>query len=176
MRFLRKRPEGPRPQPYQSLLQAEGLRDRASQTLDELAELVQPIMLREGEILFREGDTPGSGYIVVSGAVDLYGTTLRDSYERIMRLRQGQGLGMLSLVDGKPRLGSAVAHEPSWLLELPPSVFSQADSNGDSAMLSMLRITAYSSLATGLRLANSHVEFLQGKLNGHALDPRFKAL
>ncbi len=176
LRFFRKRPEGRRPQPYQSLVQAEGLRDRASQTLDELAELVEPVMLRQGEILFREGDPPGSGYIVVSGGVDLYGTTLRETYERVMRLRQGQGLGMLSLVDGLPRLGTAVAHEPSWLLELPLHVFSDADGSDDSAMRSMLRITAFSSLATGLRLANSHVEFLQGKLNGHALDPRFKPL
>jgi CRP-like cAMP-binding protein len=57
-----------------------------------------------GSRIFSEGDAPGHMYVVLSGAVEV------SAHGHVIELIQpGDGLGVLSLLDGKPRSATAVA-------------------------------------------------------------------
>ena len=60
------------------------------------------ILLKPGDILYREGDPPDSGYVVASGEIVLFNSTLG---RRIDCERRGSGsiVGELSILTGQPR-------------------------------------------------------------------------
>jgi tetratricopeptide (TPR) repeat protein len=65
----------------------------------------------DGDVIFREGEKSPSGYIVVSGTVDLYKTTLRGAVS-LGSLRKGDLLGETGLTDRAERMETAIAKGP----------------------------------------------------------------
>lgn len=59
---------------------------------------------RPGDVVFREGDPAATMYVVLSG-----GVSVRSHGREIEVIGPGAGLGILSLIDGKPRSAEAVA-------------------------------------------------------------------
>lgn len=165
--------EAPRPDAAAALEASDCFRGLPGAGMKHLAERVAVTERKEGELLYEEGDQPDGAWVVVSGAVDLRIRTLRDTLERIARLREGSAFGFCGLVDNGGRLATARVHERAWLIHLPRSLFG---GESDAAQASVLRRAAFNGLSNQVRLANSHVEYLQGALNGHALDPRFRPL
>ena len=79
---------------------------------------------REGEILFLEGETGSTLFIIISGKVEV---SKKDSSGRditLARLGSGEILGEMSHFDSLPRSASARAIEDSKLLCLSPGNFS----------------------------------------------------
>jgi CRP-like cAMP-binding protein len=74
--------------------------------------------LAAGETLFREGEAADEMHVLLSGAiaVSARGTVI----ETVM---PGDGLGILSLIDGRPRSATAVAVEASEVAALDPRKF-----------------------------------------------------
>ncbi len=162
-----------RPDPRKTLEEAAPFRDLPHGGMKQLASRGHMTQRKKGEVLVREGETPDGAWIVAAGAVDLHIATLRESQERLARLREGTGFGFCGLVDGGGNVATATVCENSWLMHLPASLFG---GEGDGADAGVLRRAAFNALSNQLRMANSHVEYLQGQLNGHALDPRFRPL
>ncbi len=71
-----------------------------------------------GAVIFREGDPPRSMYVVLKGEIEL--SAKRKATER---MREGQTLGAVSLVDEKPRTATARAVEPCELALLDKEAF-----------------------------------------------------
>jgi EmrB/QacA subfamily drug resistance transporter len=76
------------------------------------------ITVEAGAWLFREGDRPGSAYVVRSGRLEVVhgGRVVRE-------LAPGAILGELALITGEPRSAGARARRDAELLELPREVF-----------------------------------------------------
>ena len=76
-----------------------------------LAERLDVLRLDAGKNLFHRGDPGDSGFIVKSGAVEIYFKS--DAGERIVleTAREGDFFGEISLIDGGPRTASAVVME-----------------------------------------------------------------
>lgn len=165
--------ESGRPDAQEALEAADAFRGLPGQGLGRVASHVQIREAKKGTVLCEEGDAADGAWVVASGAVDLTVATLRDSQERIARLREGAAFGFCGLVDDGGRYATATMHEGGWLIHLPASLFG---GESDGAEASTLRRAAFNALSTQVRLANSHIEYLQGHLNGHALDPRFRPL
>jgi CRP/FNR family transcriptional regulator, cyclic AMP receptor protein len=73
---------------------------------------------RAGDVLFREGDEAEAMYVLVSGAVEV------SSRGRVIEvIAPGDGLGIVSLLDGKPRTAQAVAVQESELVVLDARKF-----------------------------------------------------
>ena len=83
----------------------------------------EPLRLRRGEMLFRQGDAPGGLYGVRRGALKI--STLReDGREAILGvIEAGTWLGEISLIDQLPRTHDATAVGACEVLLLPPAHF-----------------------------------------------------
>lgn len=64
---------------------------------------VQPF--RAGELIFRQGDVAEEMYVVMSGQV-----AISSNGQTIEVIQPGDGMGIVSLIDGKRRSTEAVAH------------------------------------------------------------------
>lgn len=87
----------------------------------------EPVRLRAGEMLFRQGDAVGANagafYGLIEGHLKI--STLReDGKEAILVvLEAGNWFGEISLIDGRPRTHDATALGPAEVLALPRAAF-----------------------------------------------------
>lgn len=170
--MFRKGPSVEPPSALEALNACPAFRHQPSGQLERLAQSVEVYSVAEGERITIEGEQGDDAFILAHGLVDVYHSTLRDTVERIARLRDGALFGAASMVDDKPRAATCIAAEPSWLAALPGEMLIHRD-EVDPAEAAVLRRSMFNALSDQLRMANSHVEYLQGRLNGHTLDPRF---
>lgn len=85
--------------------------------LKSLARRLENAEFREGEVIFRQGDSGSSLFIIEEGAVEIaYG----EGKTRVIlaSLFAGQYFGELSLFDGAPRSATATATRPSRVVRL----------------------------------------------------------
>ncbi len=73
-----------------------------------------------GDVLFNEGDAPGSLHVVLSGRIAIVMSAESDSRESVVALMDaGDLFGELGLLDEGPRSATARALEPTVVLEVP---------------------------------------------------------
>ncbi len=78
----------------------------------------RPMLCRAGDVVFRRGDPATLMYVLVSGAVAV------SAGGRVIEVIQpGDGLGILSLVDGQPRSADAIAEVDSELMLIDARTF-----------------------------------------------------
>ena len=76
------------------------------------------LRLRTGDVLFREGDEAREMYVLLSGTMDIA------VHGRVIETVQpGDGLGILSLLDGQPRSATATATGTCEVTALDERVF-----------------------------------------------------
>lgn len=119
---------------------------------DAMQRHAEPLRLRRGEILFRQGDAPGGLYAALRGTLKI--STLReDGREAILAvIEPGTWFGEISLIDSLPRTHDATSVGATELLVLPHDAFHALMARADFA-----RAVA-SQLATRLRMMYSMVE------------------
>jgi CRP-like cAMP-binding protein len=66
-----------------------------------------------GEFIFREGDAPRCMYLVLKGSIEV-----SKKGRKVETVREGETVGTLSLIDGKPRRAAAQAKEACELVVL----------------------------------------------------------
>ena len=170
--FSGKGPSSEAPSSLDVLASCPAFRNQPPAALERLSHQVEVFSVRAGERITVEGEPGSDAYVLAQGLIDVYHSTLRDTQERIARLRDGALFGAASMVDDKPRAATCVAAEPSWLAVLPGALLLNRD-DVDPVEAAVFRRSMFSALSDQLRMANGHAEFLQGSLNGHTLDPRF---
>mmetsp|Transcript_52025 Transcript_52025/g.123873 ORF Transcript_52025/g.123873 Transcript_52025/m.123873 type:complete len:512 (+) Transcript_52025:178-1713(+) len=57
---------------FAMLQQADFIKGLEEKTVERVAKAMVPLVLRKGDVLFRQGDIPGKCYGIVSGSVDIY--------------------------------------------------------------------------------------------------------
>lgn len=132
--------------------------------LSVLAGLWKPHPLKQGEVLFRKGDTGSSMFIVEDGIIEIsVPDQLQKSNIRISVLHEGEFLGELSLIDGLPRTATATAMEDCRLLEMKRDAFIAFLMERPAVAISMVseigkRLRATNELVTSLASKNVNVE------------------
>jgi len=101
--------------------------DTPSDVLALIAASGETKNLQRGDVLFSEGDTPESMYIVLSGRIAIaIGNQPIDSRESVLALMErGDLFGELALLDNGKRSAMARAIEPSSVLQISYSVVRQ---------------------------------------------------
>lgn len=90
--------------------------------LESFSSHFQEISMEEGDILFKEGDEDTAWYIIMSGRISIVreGTV---SSHILAELETGEAFGEMSLLEKRPRMGSAMAMESSTILKLDRIIF-----------------------------------------------------
>ena len=81
--------------------------------IKDLAYYLEGYQLRQGNILFNEGDSESYLVIIVSGSIDIIKLDSAQNPQLVTILKDGKVFGEMSLLDGDPRSAQAVAREDS---------------------------------------------------------------
>jgi|GEM_PF-2291342 len=105
---------------------------------------------QSGDVLFKEGEDSNTGYIVLSGSIELSkrGHMKVDVAEIV---RDGF-FGLLPMIDGKPRNYTAKAREKTVCMVIPRQVFLKLLNNSDPIIQAALH-----NLTRSLRQATSRL-------------------
>lgn len=69
----------------------------------------------KGELLFKQGDPPDEVYLVKSGKIEIF-VNDGESKKRLNIVTEGEFLGEMAIIDGRPRSASAAALEDSTVI------------------------------------------------------------
>jgi len=76
----------------------------------------------EGKTVFLEGDQGNAVFIVESGSVGIFKEIEGDRVQ-LATLKGGELFGEMALIDGSPRMATAVTLEPSVIAKIPREIF-----------------------------------------------------
>ncbi|MFA9406580.1 MAG: Crp/Fnr family transcriptional regulator [Anaerolineales bacterium] len=99
----------------------------------------------KGEILFQQTDPARAVYLVQSGCITIYLSTVDGRELVINEMVPGDCFGELSLITGQPRSTSAMAREYSRLIVIPNDVF-QSGLDKEPELLTRILMTTASRL------------------------------
>jgi ATP-binding cassette subfamily B protein len=88
--------------------------------LSQLIEKLQPVSFADGQYLIEQGDNPGPMFLIESGKVHVFHVNPDGDQRNLAYLHEGDFLGELSVLNGAPRVASAVAQGPVKCLSLSP--------------------------------------------------------
>ncbi|MBM4430899.1 MAG: Crp/Fnr family transcriptional regulator [Chloroflexi bacterium] len=127
----------------QSLLRGATLfRGVSAQALAGLEAASRLRRLSRGQVLFSQGDSAETFYVVCSGCLAL-GLDSPNGRELVINeMRAGDGFGELALLTGQPRSASAVASEDSVVLAIPRREFLAVLESEPALMRNLLQIMA----------------------------------
>lgn len=108
LRFL-KAVRQPKDQKATVLEAIPWLMDMQYRELRDLAYYIDGYQLREGSVLFQEGDQDPYLVIIVNGSIDIVKQDSSHNPQLVATLKEGKVFGEMSLLDGEPRSATAVA-------------------------------------------------------------------
>ena len=110
LRFL-KAVRQPKDQKATVLEAIPWLMDMQYRELRDLAYYIDGYQLREGSVLFQEGDQDPYLVIIVNGLIDIIKQDSNQMPQLVATLKEGKVFGEMSLLDGEPRSATAVAKD-----------------------------------------------------------------
>ena len=123
----------PRLSNVSSLRQSAWFANLADDVLASIAVQFEPFALNSGEILFRQGDSGDSLYLVVSGRVRILVST--STGERAVgELGAGEIVGEMSVLSDEPRSATAIAARDTQLARLSKEALDQISGPGRRAL------------------------------------------
>ncbi len=112
----------------------------AEEDLKALAERMTERTYKTGDLVFKQGDSGSSMYVVLSGAVQIFlpGDGTEEGRVILKDARSGEYFGELSLFDDKPRSASVEVMVDTVLLELTRQEFGEHLSKSKNAAMTIL--------------------------------------
>lgn len=112
----------------------EGLSD---DELQQLMDMAEPISLRAGEILIKQGDAGDAAYVVIKGEFEIQKQT-GQSLIKIDVRNSGDVVGEMALLSSAPRNATVIARTDSEVLRIPPGAFQQLLTTSTTAAMAVL--------------------------------------
>ena len=95
--------------------------------------------LKEGEVLFRDGDAGDAAFIVDSDHVGIYKSVEGEEVE-LATLKPGELFGEMAIVDGFRRMAHALAKEDSVVIEIPAAALEMRLKKVDPFLKALMNI------------------------------------
>lgn len=111
-------------------------------------------VIREGDIVFNEGDPATGAFIVQEGQIEIFRRTGNDRDLALSTIGKGGIFGEMALIDDQPRMASARAAVMSTIIVVPKSVFAEKLARCDGLIRKLLTIFANNARS----LSNSQVK------------------
>src|SRR5215212_485120 len=112
----------------------EGLSD---DELQQLMDMAEPVSLRAGEVLIKQGDAGEAAYVVTMGEFEVQKQT-GQSLIKIDVRNSGDVLGEMALLSRAPRSATIVAKTDGEALRIPQEAFKQLLASSTSAAMAVL--------------------------------------
>ena len=122
--------------------------DIPGELLSQISQISSTKNYEQGEVIFKEGDSGDSMFIVINGEV-----SIKKKEKIIAKLEKGTSLGEMALLDNEPRSADAVADKDSVLLKINQDVFYELMEGNADIMKQIVRL-----LTSRIRDANSRLE------------------
>jgi len=138
--------------------------------LMEVAQVAVPRSFERGEVIFREGDTGSTLYVVRSGSVSIHREHLDGRRLALAELRHGDMFGELALFSGETRSASAEALEPTALVALLSGDMQRVIRSNPDIALKMLAALANRVRRVNERLISQSFQTVAGRVASTLLD------
>jgi NTE family protein len=109
--------------------------------LGELDATVEWVTVPRGEILFRQGESGTSVYILVSGRLRAVVRDARGRERAVGEIQRGETVGEMALFTGEPRTATVVALRDTELVRLDGATFDALIARCPQALMSLTRLT-----------------------------------
>jgi CRP/FNR family cyclic AMP-dependent transcriptional regulator len=141
----------------------------SQEEISELAKVAVPRTYRSGEVVFREGDSGDTCFVVRSGAIKITrehaGRTIA-----LAELRSGDMFGELAMFGGETRSATAQALEDTGAVALLAGDIRRLLMGNPDIAVKMLEEMANRVRATNERLANQSFQTVAGRVAGVLID------
>ena len=137
--------------------------------LEQVAHVAVPRTFERGEVIFREGDTGDTCYIVRSGSVSIRREHSDGRTVALAELRAGAMFGELALFRGETRSATAEALEPTALVAVLGRDMQRVVASSPAMALKMLAAMAERVQRTNERLAQHSFQTVAGRVAGALL-------
>ena len=91
--------------------------DLPERELEQICSLSQRVYLKPGELLFAEGDTGQTAYVIEEGGLEIFKGTSPNEVLLAQRT-PGEVIGEIALLEDTPRMASARANDETTLVEI----------------------------------------------------------
>lgn len=105
------------------LLEAPMFGDLDATQLSQIVHIMQVQRLRDGQIIFREGDPGDAWYVIYAGVADVHKTDDFLPSRRIASLEARACFGEMAILDHSPRSASVVARGEATVFRFPRKEF-----------------------------------------------------
>jgi diguanylate cyclase (GGDEF)-like protein/PAS domain S-box-containing protein len=112
----------------------------SDETLGKLARTCSIVSLAPFEVLFEEGDTSNSMYIILSGELLVY-----KNNKVIAQRKPGEYIGEMGLIESEPRSATIRAEAHTQLLEITAERFQKEFANNSQALFALLKTLSHRS-------------------------------
>ncbi len=113
----------------------QGLSD---QEIQQLMDMAEPITLRAGEVLMKQGEPGDSAYVVIKGGFEIQKQT-GQSLIKIDVRNPGDVVGEMALLSHAPRSATVIAVADSETLRIPKEAFEKLLASSSSATMAVLQ-------------------------------------
>ena len=107
--------------------------------LNDILRGIRLVSVGKGEVLFSEGDTGDSAYVIEKGRVEVSALGTNEHSVRVAMLGPGDVVGELALIDGAPRNATIRAETDSTLLRIDRGEFAFLRRNARPAAFKLTR-------------------------------------
>lgn len=146
------------------LAKAEVFSDLEPRELAQVAQVTVPRSYERGEVIFREGDSGDTCYIVRSGSVSIRSDHSDGRSVALAELRPGAMFGELALFRGETRSATAEALEPTALLAVLGRDMQRVIASSPAMALKMLGTMAERVKRTNERLSQRSFQTVSGRV------------
>ena len=118
--------------------------------LSKIAQIASEIHLEKEDVIFKEGDSGNSLFVIISGKVDII-----KNNQNIASLEQGNCIGEMSLLDQEPRSADAVSSGESTLLKIDQDGFFELMASNSEIIKQILKMLTKRLRQTNKKLTDS---------------------
>jgi CRP/FNR family transcriptional regulator len=136
----------------------------------QVAQVAVPRSFERGEVIFREGDTGSTLYVVHSGSVSIHREHPDGRRLALAELRHGDIFGELALFSGETRSATAEALEPTSLVALLSGDMQRVMRSNTDIALKMLAALANRVRRVNERLISQSFHTVAGRVASTLLD------
>jgi CRP/FNR family cyclic AMP-dependent transcriptional regulator len=132
------------------LLQSETFEAFTQEAVSYLLSRSAATQWQTAQVLFNEGDSGDSMFFILTGGIEI-----KLGGHSLVTLTTGSLFGEMSMLQGTPRSATAIASEPTVLLEVPAKVVEQADAEFRAILFELISRTLMSRLEESNRFVSS---------------------